>query len=201
MPIYAKFPDGKKLMSIATSDLNINVFNPRARSAHIINGLATHSLLSCGQMCDTGYRVVFDKDKARIIDGDVMVNRTVVMEGQRDQTTGLWTVQLDNKIQQVGSEYQKRSDEITKNVYEIRKVYDIIQYLHTDTGSPVPSMFIKAIEAGNFMTWPTLTAQHVNTYLVKSEATIKGHMNQTRKNFAEHMPGGKANQTTHIGNV
>jgi hypothetical protein len=66
-------------------------------------------------MCDAGYRV--DKDKARIIDGDFTVNGTVVMEGQRDQTTGIWTVQLDNKIQQVGSEYEKRRDEITKNVY------------------------------------------------------------------------------------
>jgi hypothetical protein len=43
-------------------------------------------------------------------------------------------------------------------------------------------MFIKAIEAGNFMTWPTLTAQHVKRYLEKSEAIIKEHMNQTRKN-------------------
>jgi hypothetical protein len=30
--------------------------------------------------------------------------------------------------------------------------------------------------------WPTLTAQHVKEYLETSEATIKGHMNQTRKN-------------------
>jgi hypothetical protein len=133
-------------------------------------------------MCDAGYRVVFDKYKARIIDGDVTVNGLVVTEGQRDQTTVLWTVQLDNKIQQVGSEYEKRRDEIINNVYDISKVYDTIQYLHADSGSPVPSTFIKAIEAGNFTTWPTLTSQHVKKYLEKSKATIKGHMNQTRKN-------------------
>jgi hypothetical protein len=33
-----------------------------------------HSLLSCGQMWDAGYGVVFEKDKARVIDGDVTVN-------------------------------------------------------------------------------------------------------------------------------
>jgi hypothetical protein len=81
MPIYVKLPDDKKLTSSATSGLNINMFNPRAHSAHIINGLATHSLLSCGQMRDAGYRVLFNKDKVRIIDGDVTVNGTVVMGG------------------------------------------------------------------------------------------------------------------------
>jgi hypothetical protein len=46
----------------------------------------------------------------------------------------------------------------------------------------VPSTFIKAIEAGKFMTWPTLKAKHVRKYMEKSEAAIKGHLNQTRKN-------------------
>jgi hypothetical protein len=117
MPIYVKLPDGKNLTSSAAADLNINAFNHRARSAHLKNGLATHSLLSCGQMCDAGYRVLFDKDKAGIIYGDVTVNGTVVMEGQCDRTTGLWTVQLDDKTQQLGSEYEKRRDDITNNVY------------------------------------------------------------------------------------
>jgi hypothetical protein len=38
-------------------------------------------------MCDAGYRVLFDEGKAKIIDGDVMVNGTVVMEGKLDRTT------------------------------------------------------------------------------------------------------------------
>jgi hypothetical protein len=46
----------------------------------------------------------------------------------------------------------------------------------------VPSTFIKSIKAGNFVTCPTLTAHHVRKYLEKSEATLKGHLNQTRKN-------------------
>jgi hypothetical protein len=52
----------------------------------------------------------------------------------------------------------------------------------------VPSIFIKAIETGNFVTWPTLTAQHVRKYMEKSEATIKGHLNQTRKNVRSTRP-------------
>jgi hypothetical protein len=88
----------------------------------------------------------------------------------------------------VGSQYEKRRDEITNNVYKISKVYDTIQYLHAAAGSPVQSMFIKEIEAGNFTTWPTLTAQHVKMYLEKYAATIKGHMNQTRTNVWSTRP-------------
>jgi hypothetical protein len=60
IPIRVKLPDGTTLSSSATADLACSTFKLRARSAHIINDLASHSLLSCGQMCDTGYKVLFD---------------------------------------------------------------------------------------------------------------------------------------------
>jgi hypothetical protein len=71
------------------------------------------------------------------------------MHGQRDHSTGLWTLPLDANI--------TKKDESINSVYEISKVYDTIQYLHAAAGSPVPSTFVKAIKAGNFTTWPTLT--------------------------------------------
>jgi hypothetical protein len=81
-----------------------------------------------------------------------------------------------------------KQNESINSVYEISKVYDKIQYLHAAAGSPVPSTFVKAIKAGNFTTWPTLTPEHVNKYLEKSEATVKGHVNQTRKNVRSTKP-------------
>jgi hypothetical protein len=102
------------------------------------------------------------------------------MHGQRDHSTGLWTVPLDAN--------STEKEEFINSVYEISKLYDAIQYLHADAGSPVPSTFVKAIKAGNFTTWPTLTPEHVNKYLEKSEATIKGHLNQTRKNVRSTKP-------------
>jgi hypothetical protein len=95
---------------------------------------------------------------------------------------------LDNKNQDWGNKYKSKRDEITSNVYEINKVQDAIQYPHAAAGSPVPSTFIKSIEAGNFVTWPTLTAQHVRKYLENSEATLKGHLNKIRKNVRSTRP-------------
>jgi hypothetical protein len=112
--------------------------------------------------------------KAQVIDGNVSVQGRIVMHGQRDLSTGLWTVLLDTN--------NTKQNESINSVYEISKVYDTIQYLHAAAGSPVPSTFVKAIKAGNLTTWPTLTPEHVNKYLEKSEATVKGHLNQTSKN-------------------
>jgi hypothetical protein len=107
------------------------------------------------------------------------------MHGQRDHSTGLCTVPLDTN--------STKKYKSINSVYEISKVYGTIQYLHAAAGSPVPSTFVKAIKAGNFTTWPTLTPEHVNKYLEKSEATVKGHLNQTRKNVRSTKPKKKHN--------
>jgi hypothetical protein len=175
-----KFPDGTTVSYSATAELACPTFNICTRSAHIINDLASHSLLSCGQMCDAGYKVLLDNGQVQAIDGNVSVQGHIVMRVQHDHSTGLWTVPLDTN--------NTKQNESINSVYEIRKVYDTIQYLHAAAGSPFPSTFIKAIQAGNFTTWPTLTPEHVNKYLEKSEATVKGHLNQTRKNVRSTKP-------------
>jgi hypothetical protein len=148
IPIRVKLPDGTTLSSSATAELACTTFNRRARSAHIINNLASHLLLSYGQMRDAGYKVLFNKGRAQVIEGNVSVQGRIVMHGQRDHSTGLWTVPLD-------ANSTKRNESIN-SVYEIS-----------------PSPFVRAIKAGNFTTWLTLTPEHVNKYLEKSEATVK----------------------------
>jgi hypothetical protein len=176
----SKLPDGTTLSSSATAELACPTLNLRARSAHTINDIASHSLLSCGKMCDAGCTVLFDNGQAQVIDGNVSVQGRIIMHGQRDLSTGLLTVPLDTN--------NTKQNESINSVYEISKVYNTIQYLHAAAGSPVPSTFVKAIKAGNFTTWPTLTPEHVNKYLEKSEATVKGHFNQTRKNVRSTKP-------------
>jgi hypothetical protein len=83
-----KLPNGARLQSSAPADLVMNSFNPRA-PAQIFHGLASHSLLTCDQMCDAGYKLLFDEGEAKVINGHVAVNGNVVMQGKRDRTTGL----------------------------------------------------------------------------------------------------------------
>ena len=54
--------------------------------------------------------------------------------------------------------------------------------MHAVCGYPVKSTWIQAIKAGNYVGWPILTEQNVSKYYPETDETIKGHMNQTRKN-------------------
>jgi hypothetical protein len=41
---------------------------------------------------------------------------------------------------------------------------------------------MRTIKAGNYVGWPMLTEQNVSKYYPKLDETLKGHMNQARKN-------------------
>jgi len=58
-----------------------------------------------------------------------------------------------------------------------------MKFLHACCFSPATSTFIKAIKNGNFLTWPGLTAENVRKHLPVFIATLKGHMNEERKNI------------------
>jgi hypothetical protein len=47
----------------------------------------------------------------------------------------------------------------------------------------VQDMWLKAIRAGHFATWPGLTKYMVRKHLPKEIATVKGHLSQCRKNL------------------
>jgi hypothetical protein len=57
-----------------------------------------------------------------------------------------------------------------------------ITYLHVACLSPIKDTWLIAIKAGNFARWPALSPDKVRKYLRKSDATVKGHMNQQRQN-------------------
>jgi hypothetical protein len=51
-----------------------------------------------------------------------------------------------------------------------------VKYLHTAAGFPVKETWTKAIKAGNFNTWPTITPTTVQCHFPESDETQKGHM-------------------------
>jgi hypothetical protein len=57
-----------------------------------------------------------------------------------------------------------------------------IRYLHAAAGFPVKSEWIKAIKAGNYVTWPELTTEAVSKHFPESDETHKGHMKQQHQN-------------------
>eukprot|EP00804_Cyclotella_cryptica_P028989 CCRYP_012408-RA/>CCRYP_012408-RA protein AED:0.21 eAED:0.21 QI:0/0/0/1/1/1/2/0/880 len=60
--------------------------------------------------------------------------------------------------------------------------------MHAVSGYPVKSTWLKAVQAGNFIGWPLLTAKNVHKYYPDSVETPQGHLNQTHKNIRSTKP-------------
>ncbi len=54
--------------------------------------------------------------------------------------------------------------------------------MHAVCGYPVKSTWLKAIKAGNYVGWPMLNEHNIQKYYPETIETVKGHLNQARKN-------------------
>jgi hypothetical protein len=106
-PLKVRLPNGATMESSHTADLDIPVLNAAASNAHVSPGMAHHSLLSVGQLCDEGYIVTFKRDTVTICNSD----NSKLLSGPRDETTGLWRINLKQTNKPI-------TDPIANNVYE-----------------------------------------------------------------------------------
>ena len=88
-PISVRQPDGAKVQSSHTCELRIPQLPKKARLAHVIPGLASHSLMSVVRLCNCGCEVTFTK-----IDCVVRYRGKIILRGYKDNSTGLWMVNL-----------------------------------------------------------------------------------------------------------
>jgi hypothetical protein len=177
-PLAVRLPNGDTITSTHTATLNMPSLPHAARQAHILPGLAQHSLLSVGKMCDSGCSVTFTASSVTVTNGE-----STILTSLRDKESILWRVPLEPAPPlNVG---QKHSDQ---DVYEQKSIQDTITYLHACCFSPVTDTWIKSIHNGHFATWPSVTVDNVRKYLFKYDATAKGHMNQIRQNIRSTQP-------------
>jgi hypothetical protein len=177
-PLEVRLPNGDTITSTHTATLNLPSLPHASRQAHILPGLAQHSLLSVGQMCDSGCSVTFTASNVTVTNGE-----STILTGQWDKDSSLWRVPLDPAPPlNVGKEHSAH------NVYEQKSIQDTITYLHACCFSPITDTWIKSIQNGHFATWPSVTVANVRKYLFKSDATAKGQMNQIRQNIRSTQP-------------
>ncbi len=74
------------------------------------------------------------------------------------------------------------SSEAAANVYSLPSMPQSIRYLHAAAGFPTKDSWIKAINNGNYATWPGITVEAVNKHFPESVETQKGHMKKQRQN-------------------
>jgi hypothetical protein len=90
-PLAVRLPNGDTITSTHTALLNMPVLPQAARQAHILPGLAQHSLLSVEKMCDSGCSVTFTASNVTVTNGE-----STILTGLRDKEFNLWRTPLDS---------------------------------------------------------------------------------------------------------
>jgi hypothetical protein len=165
-----RLPNGATMESSHTAELDILELNAAASKEHVFPGMANHSLLSVGQLCDEGYIVTFKQTNVTICDS----GNSQILSGPRDLTTGLWRINLKQTNNHI-------PDPIANNVYELRNTGALVHYLHKALFSPTKSALLQAVKDGHLITWPGLTEAAINKHLKLTPATAMGHINQRRQ--------------------
>jgi hypothetical protein len=167
-----RLPNGATMESSHTAELDIPELNAAASKAHVSPGMANHSLLSVGQLCDEGYIVTFKRAAVTICDPD----NSQILSSPRDSNTGLWHINLKHTNSHI-------TEPIANNVYELRNTGALVHYLYKALFIPTKSAMLQAVKDGHLITWPGLTEDAINTHLKLTPATAMGHMNQRRQHI------------------
>jgi hypothetical protein len=101
-----------------TAAVDIPELNTATSIAHVFPGMANHSLLSVGQLCNEGYTVTFKNASVTICDSQEFQ----ILSGARDLDNGLWRINLRK-------EHQQPQQAVSNNVYELRKNRSVSPFL------------------------------------------------------------------------
>ena len=167
-------PNGEKIHSYHNSVMNILHELPiEARKAHAFHHIK-YPLISVAKLCDHNCEVHFSKNKLQIIH-----NNKVIKESPRDAISKLWTLPLKDS-NDCNTKHEKN---LIMNVTHTQNdnVENLTQFLYGAAGYPVVSTLIKAIQKGNFATWPGFTEKRVRKYLLNNIISAKGHMQLDRQ--------------------
>ena len=122
-------------------------------------------------MSEEGYTTIFHPGEEGVTihkSGTVSIatKEPPILQGCKPKGAKLWTISADETTKK----------EQANNVYNLPSISQTVQYLHAAAGFAVEEMWIKAIKAGNYNTWLTLTPSTVQRHFPESDETQKGHM-------------------------
>jgi hypothetical protein len=171
-PLTVRLPNDATMESSHTAELDIPELNAASSKAHVSPGMANHSLLSVGQLCDEGYIVTFKQASVTICNSD----KSQILSGPRYFNTGLWRINLKQTNNHI-------PEPISNNVYELRNTGALVHYLHKALFSPTKSALLQAVKDGKLITWPGLTEDAIYKHLKLTPVTAICHMSPRRQNI------------------
>ena len=149
-----------------------------ATTGNILHGLKSGTLISIGKLCDDDCIALFTKYHVHIVK-----NGEVIIKGKRDFNNGLWQITLASKPVK-----SPCIDFANSAISTAKTKSDLAAFLHGAAFSPSKSTFLRAINKGQFSTWPGLTSTLISKQLQPSQASAQGHLRGQQKHVNSTRP-------------
>ena len=173
MPITIQLPNGHHVTSTHEAELDLPMLLPAARHVHIVPGLHNCSLLSIGQLCDSGYEVLFTNTHMSVLsDGQCII------QGNRSASTRLWHITTTNVNLPLPAPPHYAATAIGSPPASA-----LVSLAHAALFSPPLSTLEQALLNGYLVNFPGFTLATLRKHPPYSFATSKGHLDQTRQNL------------------
>lgn len=135
-------------------------------------------LMSLGQFCDAGMKMILTKTSMSAITDD---ERQTMLQGTSSPQDGMWHLDLENTNKMTKG---TRAPTINKanSACEIKKKEELAKFFSAAMWNPAPSAWLQAIEVVFFATWSGITPELIRKHLEPTVETTKGHLWADRKN-------------------
>ena len=159
-------PNGQTMPATNKMTLAHNLRHP-ATEMNVVPGVHT-TLLSGSKFADAGYKILLDKDGLHIYDGKtttIKISNEAVLRGYRCKSSGLWRIPLKDVVHNENTDtllvQRPPPGEAIAHVFELPSTEKTVRYYHAAAGFPTYETWLAAVQAGNYDTWPGLTAKAV----------------------------------------
>ena len=181
-PIVARLPNGARVTSTHTCELDIPMLPTAARRAHIIPNLASHSLISVVTLCNAGCDIAFTK-----IGCTISYRGRTVLCANKCTRTGLWMIPLTAAPPSVPTPpTDAPTDNLpiatAANIEATSTAAEYARFIHQALCSPPAATLLRALDRSKELaTIPGFSARLIRNHLPLSTATDKGHMRRHRQ--------------------
>ena len=152
--------NGSFMQAVATDALALPQLPPQARACHKFNDIRI-PLISVPKLCEAGCTVDFQQDTVTINNKQ----GTTLVTGRRDPYQNLYMINIPTGTPTPSIASVMAS---AGNVYTIRPMRKVMQYLQATAGFPPLKTFIAAIERNAYLTRPGLNKCNATNLLEPS---------------------------------
>jgi hypothetical protein len=147
-----------------------------AREMNIVPGLHS-TLFSIPKLADADYTTVFEKGKATIYDAlttTITTDQPLILNAPRCKLTGLWELPLE-PLQTTSSDTRSAATqpEIINVIFDLPSARQTLLWYHVGAGFSTKETFSDAVRAGNYSTWPGLTAKMIHRHFPDSNELLE----------------------------